>query len=72
MMRIYCIRFYFLSERRRKKTYDKNMSFSVENLISEIFCHSVLWDQKSKNYHNRIIVEKNWTEIEKALETPSK
>ncbi|XP_034118108.1 transcription factor Adf-1-like [Drosophila albomicans] len=41
----------------------------IENLISEVFLRPALWDQKSKNYHNRILVEKNWTEIENMLET---
>lgn len=48
------------------------MDFNVENLISEVYARPVLWNQSSQNYHNRFLVEKYWSEIEKALETPSK
>lgn len=42
----------------------------MENLINEVFLRPA--DQRSKNYHNRILVEKNWKEMENILETESK
>ncbi|XP_039233299.1 uncharacterized protein LOC120322324 [Drosophila yakuba] len=45
------------------------MEINFEKLIDEIFLRPALWDQKTKIYHNRIFVEKNWTEMENIFET---
>jgi len=48
------------------------MTFKNEDLILSVYVRNVLWNQKNKNYHNRLILDKNWEEISKELNETSK
>ncbi|XP_058839520.1 uncharacterized protein LOC131694999 [Topomyia yanbarensis] len=41
-----------------------------ESIISEVFSHNILWDKTLKEYHNRVLVEKEWNTISKRLDVP--
>ena len=49
----------------------KKIKINVEDLIPEIFKRSDLWNQKAKNYHNRLVVEKSSKAIDETLQIPS-
>lgn len=48
------------------------MDFDTETFITEVFTRPVVWDQRNKHYHNRIIVDNNWKNIEAVMKQPSK
>jgi len=43
------------------------MSSMTENLISEVFKRPVLWDHRTKDYHNRDFVDKGWRNLSQTL-----
>lgn len=39
----------------------------LEKLISCVEARQPLWNQKSKDYHNRILVKKAWDDVAKEM-----
>jgi hypothetical protein len=35
----------------------------AELVISEVKCKRILWDMKHKSYHNRMLVDREWSKI---------
>ena len=48
------------------------MSSITEAVISEVFKRPVLWDHRTKNYHKRDFVDKEWRNLSQTLNISSK
>lgn len=44
----------------------------TEKLISLVFVREPIWDQKNKNHHNSVILNKLWKEISNEFDVSGK